>query len=230
MVKSASKRSRGAGRPPAGRPKKRARTTTSSGRRGSMKMGTTVLRTKYAASQTFSTASTGGFWNYWSVAIGNGTYGFNNFAEFANVFEQYKVHWIKYEFRPKYDNLAAGVVGVGMSQSMPYAVVCKDPESTLVPSGTYTAANLNTLLEHQGSFVRPLNKKLTVVYRPGVQIPTNIGSGVMYKYSPWLSTQDTSVPLRGYHMFLVNNGFASSAPDLELDIYITYKVSFRNFK
>lgn len=220
---------------------KRKRSTTRSSQRKKARVSritrrprfdasTTVLRTKWCENWAFGTVSTINFWRYYNPAI-TGTAGFNNFSEFAAIFDQYKVHWIKFEFVPRFDNVAASDSAATMTQSVPYMVICKDPQSTLTPTGVYSAGTLNTLMENSRCYRKLLTKQVSVYYKPAVQIPTNVGAGVMYKYSPWLRTDDTSVPLRGFHAYIVNsNNLSSTAPDLNLDVYVTMKVSFKNLK
>lgn len=189
---------------------------------------TTIVRTLYQGNWTFGTASTNDFWRY---PVWNVTAHYNNFAELANVFDQYKVNWIKVTYRPKYDNVTpADITSAAVpSQSLPYAVVVKDPTSRLAPAGVYSSGTMNVLME-EGGFVSTLTKPLSIKYTPMIELPTNQGGGIQYVKAPWLSTGSAAVQHRGYHMFLVNNNFSTTAPSLQLDTYITMSISFKGLR
>lgn len=189
-----------------------------------------VKRTFYQGNWTMDTVSTAGFWRY----IGPDVTAFNNFSEFASVFDEYKVHAIKWTFRPAYDNvqnISSVTTNQTLSQTQAYAHVCVDPASTVPPSGFYNSTTLNTFLENDKVKTYTLNRPFSVYYRPkclGSQF--NSGSASVMESSKWTRTNETGVSFRGFHMFLQQNGLTTGNVNVKLDQFLTFYISFRNLK
>lgn len=186
-----------------------------------------VKRMFYSGTWVWGTATTGDFWKAFEPTVANG---FNNFSEFAAVFDRYKVNAIKVTFRPRFDTVAAPVTGATpLTVVKPYMCIVKDPFTTLVPSGLYTSANLNTLLENGGR-VYDADRTVSVYYRPYISVPTNTGSGQWYKRAPYLRTNDVTTPMRGFQAFAYQNNFSNIATDLVWDVFVTMYVTFKDLK
>jgi len=188
-----------------------------------------VRRTTYGGAWQFGTAATSGFWQY----LAPNMTAFNNFNEFAAVFDEYRVNAIKITFRPRYDNVALdNSFNAAMNQSQAYAHYCVDPASTVVPSGTYTQANLNTFLEGSGIRTKTLNRPFSIYFRPKVleQVSGGGTAGVVRDRRPWVRTTETGQIYRGVHMFLQQNNMATGNVNITLDTYYTFYVTFRNLK
>lgn len=170
-------------------------------------------------------ATTNDFWRYYAPT----TTSFNNFAELASVFDQYKVNSIKYVFYPRYDSVDANPTT--FSNTAVKFVTVVDQYSKLVPAGTYSFTSLNSVMEQSG--VRIVNglKPVTVVYRPRIAIPTNVGGGETYVSSSrmWLNTASTSVPFLGFHAYVATNSF-SVPVGLSYDVFVTWNCTFKNLK
>lgn len=187
----------------------------------------TLKRTYYSGIWTVSNTTTSDFWKYFEPTLSNG---FNNPAEFTGVFDQYRINGITVTFRPRFDNVAAPVTGsTPMTMLKPYLCTIVDPQSTLTPTGVYSPSTLNVLLENGGK-IRSATRPLSVWYKPMVQIPTNIGSGVMYVKSPWLRSVDTATPHRGFHAHFFEQSFGTNFTDLSFDVYVTMNVTFKDVK
>lgn len=206
------------------RPKKRMRRTMMS-RRVRAVPQVTLKRTNAIIAWSVGTASTGDFWRYYAPT----TALFNNFAELAAVFDQYKVNGIKLTFYPRWDSVDANPAA--LTNTTVKFVTVVDPYSTLTPTGVYNFATLNTLMEQSGVRVRNGLRPVSVYWKPKIAIPTNVGGGVTYVDSSrmWLNTTSTAVPFLGFHSFIATNNM-STPSGLVYDIYVTFYATFRNLK
>lgn len=216
------------GRRPARRTfKKRRYNRRRYGRGSRMRNGVSIVkvnRTAYGGAWTFSTATTNDFWRYNSVTMGS----FNNFAEYAAVFEEYKLCAIKQTWRPRYDSVNAPSAVGTVAQPQAYAHIILDPESTTVPSGIYNTTNLNSFLENGKVRTKTLNKPFSVYWKPKTTTPMTVGSKKVF--SPWLPTTTTTQIFTGYHMFLQQNNLDTSNTNIVLDSYVTFYLMFRGQK
>lgn len=186
-----------------------------------------LSRTGYGGSWTFSTASTSGFWKYYQFTPG----AINNWAELAQVFDEVKINGIKVTFRPAFDSVTAPAAAGALVQPEGYAHVVVDPASTLNPSGAYGSTTLNTLMENAGVKSYPLNKPFSVYFKPEVVVAMGGGSTfAQTKRCPWLRTNDGTVGLTGFHVYLQQNNFSTGNSNIVLDAYVTYYCQFRNPK
>lgn len=181
-------------------------------------------RMTYQTVWTFSTAALGGYWQYYTFNATN----IGNFAEFANVFDEYKINAVKYTFRPRYDSVDANSATTLPQATMHYFV---DQASTVVPTGVYSSATLNTFLENSGVKSRTLNRPVSIYYKPMASDQLTGGSTVSRVFKPgWIKTDNTTISFRGFHAFLQLNNFATANANVQLDIFITFYMSFRNLK
>lgn len=177
---------------------------------------------------TVSSASTAGFWNYYSPTVGL----CNNFAEFQPVFDLYKVNGIQITFIPRFGQPSFPITGnTPMTMRRMLCTIVKDPQSQLLPGGTYTFANLNTLKE-QGGYTVDANKPFSIYWKPKVQLDSTVGAGTYYRNAPWLNTDDVTTPMRGCHVFFHNQGMDSATlgADAVYDIQYTFYLMFKNLR
>lgn len=185
-----------------------------------------IARTQITGAWSVGTATVGDFWRTYSPTVAGS---FNNFSEFAAVFDQYKVNAIKIKFYPRYNSIDANPTTLTNTTVKMVTVV--DPYSTLVPAGVYSATTANVLMEQSGARVRDGLKPVTVYWRPKIAIPTNVGGGVTYVDSSkmWLNTTSTAVPFLGFQALVATNNF-STPIGLVYDVFVTYYATFRNLK
>lgn len=181
-------------------------------------------RINYIGNWTFSSALTSGFWRYFSVTMAN----YNNFAEMAAVFDEYKVNAIKLTLRPRYDSVEASSTATFPQAYVHYII---DPGTTLAPSGTYASGTLNTFLENDGVKTRTLNRPVSIYFRPKVSDQV-FGGGTASRVvnGGWIKTTETAVDFRGIHIFLQGNNFTNVGTQCQLDQFVTFYCSFRNPK
>lgn len=189
--------------------------------------------------------STNNFWQYQTISLTSGPQNFTsvasrlngltNRAEYAALYDLYRLRAVKYEFLPKMGAIVqTQVVGATPATTSgndpPRICIIKDPQSTLTPSGTYTSTNLNTLLENGGKIYRG-DRKFSVYLRP--KVTEQYGGGANRFVSPmWTSTDATGLAMehRGFHMFLFRNNFNTSQSDFAFDVFVTYYLQFKNPK
>lgn len=208
---------------------------------------TAYLRVKRIGMSTgtsqLGNATVGGFWRYvapsldagWANPVnGTVTNVFNNIAEFENLFEQYKLHGVKYTFMPTFQNAGTQINSGAAPTSnfkIPYVAVQFDPQSTLTPSGLWTQANLNNLLEG-GAKVYRFDRPFSIYLKP--RVSEQYGSGATRYVTPKFTTLDPtgkSMLHRGMHMFFFNNEWDSTSLGLtKFEVKTTYYVTFKNMK
>lgn len=206
-----------------GRAMKRRRTTVMT---RPVRWKNTVLSMKkfcYTGSWSFSTASTNGFWRYFTYTAANAV---QNFSDISNLFDEYKVNAIKVTFRPRYDSITPGE-----AQPQAYAHYVIDPASTTNPSGTYGATSLNAFLEQQGVRSRTLNRPFSVYFKPKMQDEVLGGSTATRVIRPtFLKTSQTAVEFGGFHMYIQQNNFANTNANIILDMFVTLFMQVKNLK
>jgi len=207
-------------------PAKRRRTSTYRPRRRP-RMPTYAMRTvktTYQGTWTFSSAATSGFWKYYEAQAIQ----MSEFSEFATIFDEYKITNLKYTFRPRYDSTDAINVSAGTSVPLCYAHVIKDPASTRIPNGVYSATTINQFLENGSVKSYTLTKPMSVSFRPKI-LTQDFGGGTASTAtaSRWIRTTEDAVPHRGFHMFLQNNALTASNASITLDVFVTYTIMFR---
>lgn len=183
-------------------------------------------RTLYVGNWTFGTASATNFWRYQSITAASAI---NNFAELANVFDEYKINAIKWTYRPAYDSVQAPSAAGTIAQPQGYAHVIIDPESIVTaPTGTYVSSNLNSFLENGGVKTYTLNRPFSVYWKPKIEMAAVNGTtAVRPRY---LRTTNTTEVHRGHHIFLQQNNFVQSNTNISLDMYVTVYFTMRNLK
>jgi len=168
-----------------------------------------------------STASTAGFWQY---------FGFQptvlpNWSELSNLFETFKVCAIKWTYYPRYTDVEGG------SAPLVYATYQIDPKSVIAPSGTYSRATYNTLLEQFGTRTIRCDKPFSVYYKPKVFDDIN-GVAASKWVNPYLSTSTGgSTIYRGHHMFFHDANFSGTGfANFSCEQVITVYMKLKNFK
>jgi len=179
-----------------------------------------VKRKYYAGPWVWSTNITADFWRYvvWNINL------LPNINEYAAVFDQYKVHALRYDFIPRYDTVTQGQV----QATMHYVI---DPASTVIPQGIYGSNTLNILMENSGVKTRVLNRPISIYYKPKV-LTSNLGGGTGARIvNPgWYRTTDLDVDHRGFHAYINLNEMAATNANVKLDVYVTVYAEFKNLK
>jgi len=169
----------------------------------------------------FSSASTVGFWRYFTTQLQQMT----SFAQHVAVFDEFKVVNITYEFRPQWDNFSPD--NSLWSSGSVHTII--DPASGTTPAGAYSSATVNTFLEQGGVKSRRFGTVVRCSYKP--KVATQVyGGGLNGRIisAPWLKTNDTAVDFRGFHIYLQQND--STLLPVKYDVFMTMTVHFRGHK
>lgn len=210
------------------RPNKKRRFNMSGKRRMTPVSVNKILmkRRFYSSTWTFGTAATADFWKYFTFTVGS----MPNVTEISNLFDLYKLNGVKVTFVPRYDEYSAGT-STAAGTPLHYAWVLIDPASTVSPSGAWGPTTLNGLIEDGKAKMIPLNKPFSIFIRPRSLIQYfGGGTASTLVKSAYNRTSDLAVDHRGFHMYITQNGWVQTAPNVTLDIYYTYYVSAKNLK
>lgn len=190
---------------------------------------------------TVSTTATSNFWRYQTVSLDSGFQQFDvggttltnltNLAEYQALFDEYKLSAYKVTLIPKFVDYAQQQgIAYNSTALVPYICIVKDPQSKLVPTGVWSATTLNTLLENGGKIYRA-DRPINIYMRP--KVTEQYGSGadryVSPKFTDLSSAAGTSMPHRGFHMFVfVGTWVSAQMANLAWDVRTTYYLKFKN--
>lgn len=166
------------------------------------------------------------FWKY---------YTFNpslipNWADYFNLFDQYKINALKFEFRPRWDNYAGSdrTAPGDTNASGTFLHVCNDPYSSVtVPSGVYSTATLNTFMEQGPVKTYRPGDVVTVYFKPTVNMDTAAGPNVRVR-APYLTNNTISQHL-GFHVFAQDSNMIGQF-NQSWDVYVTAYFTMRNLR
>lgn len=198
-----------------------------------------VKRTCYLGTMTPNTVATYGFWQYRTVSLSNAFYdqalsnmgGLSNVTEYQALFDQYKLCAFKITLRPRVvnvDNDQTATAAIG--RDFNWVSVVRDACDNVSPTGTYTAATLNTFLETGKAKSYRGDKPVNIYMKPLVQEQYGGGSN-RYVKPQWtdLTATGITMPHRGYHLFFHTNTL-TSASFTPYDVFVTYYIKFKGMK
>lgn len=186
-----------------------------------------VKRRFYLTQWTWTTTTTADFWKYLTFSAGL----IPNFAEYTNVFDEYRINALKYTFMPRYTDVeAAGAGATGSPQA--YAHVLIDPTSTLIPAGVYGSGTLNNLMENTNVRTRQCHRPFSVYFKPKIlQQAFGGGTAGVVRKSAYIRSSDTAVDHRGFHIYVQQNNFSASAnANIIFDIFVTVYLTLKNVR
>lgn len=172
----------------------------------------------------WSTASTPGFFRYYSPIFND----IPNVAEYAALYDMYKVCGIKLTLRPKYNDTSSVVPVPAGGIQVPYVSYYVDGNTNYNPSGLYGSANYNTFTENCNGrvktrqFVKPIN----IYFRPRLsQREVDGGSGNTNAMTGplWLNTQNApAITQRGVYIFIHDVNFSGLSANWSFDVFYTF--------
>lgn len=185
-------------------------------------------RTFYAGNWTFGTAAVGDYWRYMSYSLNQ----LPSVTEFTSLFDEYKICAIKVTFRPSYDSVDSAALSISSTTGpQAYAHVCIDPSSTNLPAGIYNSATLNSFLENSGVKSYTTNRPFSVYFKPKIRDQVQgTGANAEIRKAKWIRTNETGAVHAGFNMFLQQNNFSTSNARVQLDMFVTYYMMFKNLR
>jgi len=156
-----------------------------------------------------------------------------NYTEFSNLFDQYRVNGVKYEFIPRFNSIDQAAATGGEFYT---AIDRTDNDAP---------ASLNDMLEYQSLRKTPLTRRHVRYYKPGVPTavymsvddPNNSVAALSSapKLSPWLST-DATGPSSTTSLGIEHLGLkywcsqTNAAANTTMDVICTAYLQFRTVK
>lgn len=188
-----------------------------------------VKRTLALDAWSFADTSTSGFYRYNSFNMGNG---FNNFGEFQNVFDEFRVNACKWTYVPRFTTVAPTDISPTVLSNEFQFHYCIDPATTTAATGTYSRGTLNSFLQQGNTKTLRGTRTVTIYYKPMVEGQLfGTGTAAYVRKCPWLKTSETGIDLRGHYAFINQSNFAApSAVNMVYDVYLTVYAQFRNMK
>lgn len=186
----------------------------------------TVARKFWLEHWTPVPLTTDRFWKYYTFNPSQ----IPNWTDYFNLFDQYKINALKFEFRPRWDNYAGNdkTAPPDTNASGTMLHVCNDPYSSVtVPSGVYSSATLNSFMEQGNVKTYPGNRVVSVYFKPTVNMDTAAGPNVRVR-APWLTNNTISQHL-GFHIFAQDSNFLGIF-NQSFDVFVTAYFSMRNVR
>lgn len=186
-----------------------------------------VIRTFWKEVWAPSATTTNDFWRYYSPSLSQ----LPSVAEFAAVFDQYKINAIKITLRPKFDNYAGNDNTVAAtSRSLTQVHTLIDSFSNVTPTGLYNSTTCNTFLENGKVKSLPGTSPVEIYFKPRIAA-TNQGIADSERTSPkWLSLANAQAVLQnGVHVFMQDVNFANNMTQ-SFDVFYTYYMQFRGLR
>lgn len=169
-------------------------------------------RTFHSTVFTPTTATTSGFWQYFSAQFGD----LPDTSSYTNLFDQYRIKAIKWSFRPRFDNFAGNDSAAARGGTNVHTIA--DPASTLVPTGVYNRNTLNQFLENGLTKSHNGNETVDVYVKP--KIDNSISSGTTRINAPWISSNNVTVAHNGTHVFFQDTQFTGVFGNV-YDVFVT---------
>lgn len=165
----------------------------------------------------FTISASGGRGDYYSLS------NLNNYQEFTNLFDFYRIKAMKLKFVPNYSTNTVYHDGSSTNyQLIPRLAICRDLNDATAP------ANEAEVLEYPGAKIHRLNKIFTY-YTPVAAQNEIYNNGITTAYAQvpkgtWLDTQYPGVFHFGTKMYITG-----SWPNfLTVDVYVKYYMQFKN--
>jgi hypothetical protein len=169
-----------------------------------------------------SAATTAGFWQY----IGFSPNALPDWTQYTNIFDEFKINSLKFVLYPRYTEVPIA------GQPQVYLTYIIDPQSLLIPSGTYSRATYNTLTEQSRVKIRSGNRPVTIFIRYPKMSDAINGNISQKSINTWVNTNSGGNQIyKGFHLFFNDANFSGSGfANVSYDVTITAYMQFRNIK
>jgi hypothetical protein len=186
-----------------------------------------IKRKFYFNSWVWTTTTTSDFWRYQETLAS----AIPAFSEYTALFDTYRISAVKWTYMPRYDSVEASTAGTTGSPTA-YAHVVIDPQSTVIPSGTYGSSTLNILMENTKVKTYKASRPFSVYYKPKILMQGfGGGSASVVRSPPNIRTTDLGVSHRGHHIYIQQNNFSASAnANIIFDVFCTVYLQLKNLK
>lgn len=175
--------------------------------------GVSFKRTFFTTAWAFGTAATTDFWRRFTPRLSD----MPNHLEFNAVFDEYKMTGIKITLHPRFaaTNLPINAASSLVANNQMYITIANaSKEYELVPTGTYSSATYNNMLEELGSKTRTyrFDRPISLYFRPQIfeEVGGTTGYGYKHVKAPWLQLGTSLQPqYHGMHAFIHDYNFTN---------------------
>lgn len=158
--------------------------------------------------------------------------GLPNYTEFTNLFDQYKITYVKFYFVNRGTNLSMIESYNNAALGMPQMVICVDKDDIATPASSEAGMNAIRERAKARSFCwTPEKRVFTIGWKPNV-LGAVYESGISTAYTPktntWIDCSDPATPhygLKGVIQVPFSTGVMPG--ELRFDVYATVYVSCR---
>lgn len=183
-------------------------------------------RTTWIANWDWSTVSVGGYYRAILPLFNQ----IQNYAEYTQLFNLYKIKGIKVTLLPRYGEVvapASSTAGQTSYNNQFYVTWGQQRGNVVVPTGTYGSTTYNLMCENIYNIrTQKLDKPVSYFFRPNIAQSVGV-SGAEIIRAPWLSTTDgVDVSHIGLLAFIHDANFAAlEQPGFSLDLQYTFYFS-----
>lgn len=180
-------------------------------------------RTTWITTWDWSTVSVGGYYRA-ILPIFNQI---QNYAEYTQLFNLYKIKGIKVTLLPRYGEVvapASSTAGQTSYNNQFYVTWGQQQGNIVVPSGTYGSTTYNIMCENIYNIrTQKLDKPVSYFFRPNIAQSVGV-SGAEIIRAPWLSTTDgVDVSHIGLLAMIHDANFAAlEQPGFSVDLQYTF--------
>lgn len=169
---------------------------------------------------------------FWGSNAGNNSQiGVPNYTEFTNLFDEWKIDYIKIKMMYTTNVVNASATNPVFSNlSLPTVQHAVDTDDDVPPTSS------NDLLQYQNLRTRMFdtNGPEYVQFKPKAQLATEAGNilatGYASNYGGWLNTASTGTDYMGMKIFADLSGNSAATHMGDFVFYITYGLKFRGVK
>lgn len=186
--------------------------------------GVSFKRTWFSSAWVFGATTTNDFWRKFAPRFSD----MPNHLEYANLFDEYRVTGIKITFHPRFASVLNNASSLATNNQMYITVANATKEYNLTPSGTYSSATYNGMLEELGSKAKTIqfNRPVSIYFKPHVFEEIGGATGYGYKQTKagWFETATSLQPtLHGAHAFIHDYNFGNlNQAGFGVDIQYTF--------
>jgi len=190
-------------------------------------------RTSWVTNWDFNTTTTGGFYRAILPLFSQ----IQNYAEYAQLFNLYRIKGVKVTVLPRYGEVvapASSTAGQTSYNNQFYLTWGKQNGNLLVPTGTYGATSYNIMAENiSGLRTEKLDKPCSYFFRPNIAMDVGTaGVEIVPSAKQWLSTTDgADVPHIGVLAYIHDSNFAAlEQPGFSVDLVYTFYFTMKGMR
>lgn len=188
--------------------------------------GVAFKRSFFVGNWAFGTTATSDFWRRFTPRFNE----MPNHLEYNAVFDEYRITGIKITLHPRIGMVSyqQTATATPTTNQMYITIANATKEYEFVPTGTYSSATYNSMLEELGTKTRTIkfDRPVSLYFKPQIFEEVGGTSGYGYKHvkAPWLQLGTSLQPsYHGMHAFIHDYNFTNlNAQQFGVDIQYTF--------